>query len=260
MKSFILPTAILSSALGGLSVGAAFQSPQPTPEAEAREILKYFSIVDLDDGQGGLVRTIRISGANLQIVNGLGATNGNPHDPFSTQVGTTAVNGAGNLILGYNEPRAAGPVDRTGSHYIVVGPGHAFSGFGGVVVGSANDSTAPYAPVYSGVRNRSTALGACITGGQFNLASGSFASVTGGFGSEAIGELASVSGGIRCQAAGPFASVSGGYKSRATGDAASVSGGDRCEAQGTRASVSGGSVRIAAGDEDWAAGSLLEDQ
>lgn len=260
MKSLIVSTAIVSTALGGLTVGAAFQSAQHTPGTQALKILEHFSIVDVDDGQGGTVRTLRISGVNLQIVNGLGATNGNTHDPFSTQTGTTAVNGAGNLIIGYNEPRVTGSVDRTGSHYLVIGPGHAFSGFGGVLVGSANESSAPYAPVYGGIWNRSTALGACVTGGQFNLASGSFASITGGFGSAATGELATVSAGTRGLAAGPFSSVSGGYKARATGEASSVSGGDRCEAQGRRSSASGGSVSIAAGDEDWAAGSLTEDQ
>ena len=65
-----------------------------------REILPHLSIEQLDDGQGGTTRTIRFSEVNLQIVNGLGATNGNPGCPFC---GTGTVNGLGNLIVGYNE-------------------------------------------------------------------------------------------------------------------------------------------------------------
>src|SRR5258705_97292 len=59
-----------------------------TPEQS--EILNHMSIVYLDDGQGGQAKTIRFSGVNVQIVNGLGATE--------------TVNGVGNLIVGYNEP------------------------------------------------------------------------------------------------------------------------------------------------------------
>ena len=51
--------------------------------------------------------TIRFSGVNVQIVDGSGNTSG-------------AVNGRGNLIVGYNELRGSGDV-RTGSHNIVVG-------------------------------------------------------------------------------------------------------------------------------------------
>ena len=51
---------------------------------------------------------LSISGANLHILSGSGATDG-------------AKNGLGNLILGYNESRNDGTDDRTGSHNIVVG-------------------------------------------------------------------------------------------------------------------------------------------
>ena len=79
-----------------------FQGGQPpvaiagglTPEQE--EILSLMSIEFLDDGQGGTAKTFRLTGVNLQVVNGLGATNGIPGDPEST-FGT--VNGLGNLIV-----------------------------------------------------------------------------------------------------------------------------------------------------------------
>src|SRR5439155_451995 len=44
-----------------------------------------------------------ITGTNLNIRNGLGATNGNPADPASLDPASTHVNGKGNLIVGYNE-------------------------------------------------------------------------------------------------------------------------------------------------------------
>src|SRR5215471_19962358 len=50
---------------------------------------------------------VTITGANLRIVNGLGATD--------------TINGLGNLIVSYNEPRGAGEDRRTGSHNVIVG-------------------------------------------------------------------------------------------------------------------------------------------
>ena len=70
-----------------------------TPEQE--EILSHMSIVYLDDGFGNLVnKAIRMDGVNLQIVNGLDATNGFPFDPDSVDPMDTVVNGVGNLIVG----------------------------------------------------------------------------------------------------------------------------------------------------------------
>ena len=76
---------------------ACAEGPSLTKEEIAllREILPHLSIEQLDDGQGGTARIIRFSEVNVQIVNGLGATNGNAADPESTE-GT--VNGLGNLI------------------------------------------------------------------------------------------------------------------------------------------------------------------
>ena len=61
---------------------------------------------------------VTITGANLRIVNGLGATD--------------TINGLGNLIVGYNEPRGAGEDRRTGSHNVIVGEENNFISFGGV--------------------------------------------------------------------------------------------------------------------------------
>jgi hypothetical protein len=64
---------------------------------------------------------IIISGANLHLVSGSGATN-DGDEPL----------GLGNLIIGYNEgPAEAGsplnPGQRGGSHNVVIGPYHKFT-------------------------------------------------------------------------------------------------------------------------------------
>src|SRR5262245_20744675 len=88
---------------------ARAQQPQQflrlTPEQS--EILSHMSIVYLDDGQGGQAKTIRITGVNVQVVNGLGATE--------------TTNGVGNLVIGYNEPGNALGDSRVGSHNVCIG-------------------------------------------------------------------------------------------------------------------------------------------
>src|SRR5262245_41212234 len=50
-------------------------------------------------------QTVRVTGADLQIVNGTGTT--------------ASANGTGNLIVGYNDFDPDEPADRTGSHNLV---------------------------------------------------------------------------------------------------------------------------------------------
>ena len=88
------------------------------------------SIVYLDDGHGGTVKTLRINAINVQIVNGLDSTNGYPTDPDSVDPVATVTNGLGNLIVGYNELGNPAGDDRTGSHNVVIGHGNSFSSFG----------------------------------------------------------------------------------------------------------------------------------
>ena len=88
----------------------------PLLTADQAEFLSHVTMVDLPDGQGGFVRTARISGINVQIVNGLDATNGYPTDPDSIDPLGTQTNGLGNLIVGYNElgnPDGLGEAKRT---------------------------------------------------------------------------------------------------------------------------------------------------
>jgi hypothetical protein len=111
-----------------------------------------------------------ITGANLRIVNGLGATD--------------TTNGVGNLIVGYNESRLVRGDDtdnRTGPHNIVVGQELNFSSFGGLVVGFFNEISGTFASVSGGQQNTASGRFASVSGGRQNTASGDESSVSGGF-------------------------------------------------------------------------------
>ena len=139
---------------------------------------------------------ITFSGVNVHIVNGTGTTDG-------------AVNGLGNLIVGYNEPRGSGD-SRTGSHNIVTGARNNYSSYGGLVAGNYNSISGDYSSV---------------SGGNANTASGSYSSISGGTGSTASGLYASVSGGAINNAIGNYSSISGGGSNRATGLYSYIGGG-----------------------------------
>jgi hypothetical protein len=181
---------------------------------------------------------------NVYIRNGSGQTDG-------------AVNGLGNLIIGYNESTGEN-LKRTGSHNLVIGAEHAYASFGGLVVGRENTISAPYASVIGGRLNTASGLGASVSGGSVNTASKDFASVSGGKSNEAKGLNASVSGGTSNNAQGDFSSVTGGSDNTASGFAASISGGSGNMASGNYTSVSGGKRRDAVEQDSWRGGSLLE--
>jgi hypothetical protein len=191
---------------------------------------------------------LTITGANLRIVNGLG--------------GTDTSNGLGNLIVGYNELRSSGTNTRTGSHNIVVGRAHNFSGWGGVVVGVQNEISGAFASVSGGQSNTASEEGASVSGGVGNTASGPFASVSGGFNNTASGANSSVSGGggnlpgEGNTASGNNSSVSGGAGNTASGLNSVVSGGGSNIASGNGSVVSGGEFNEASGGPPPSAGDL----
>ena len=166
MKYPVLPVLFL-----GLLVSGTAPSPTPqtaknpvrlpaplTAGGDLREFLNHMEIVQVPDGLGGTVKTISFHGVNVRIVNGTGTTDG-------------VVDGAGNLIVGYNELRGAGD-DRSGSHNLVVGKEHNFTTFGGLVAGRTN--------TLGGIH-------ASVSGGRFNTASGDYSSVSGGLNRAAAG-------------------------------------------------------------------------
>lgn len=251
------------------------ESQARTLSPEEEEILSHMSLVELDDGKGKKTKTIRISSVNVQIVNGLGATNGNPAQPDDTGA-STATNGLGNLIVGYQEPRGAGDDnDRTGSHNIIVGAQNNYTKFGGLVAGQGNRCTGPFSSVSGGRFNTASAIGSSVSGGRGNTASHFDASVSGGSDNTASGELSSVSGGNSNRASQIYSSisggknnfsisssssVSGGINNTASAPFSSVSGGRNNNANGDSSSVSGGFNRSVDGDNDWQGGGLKQDE
>jgi hypothetical protein len=77
-----------------------------------------------------------ISGANLYVNSGAQATD-------------AAVNGLGNVIIGYNESRGVGDV-RTGSHNLVVGRGNSYASYGGIVGGLGSSVATPFSTALAG--------------------------------------------------------------------------------------------------------------
>jgi hypothetical protein len=167
---------------------------------------------------------IYITGANLNIRNGLGYTG--------------CTNGLGNLIVGYNENSE--DRSRVGSHNLVVGANHGYSSFGGLVAGFGNTISGGSASVIGGSSNTASGNWAVVSGGANNTASGFAASVSGGTGNTASGfAYASVSGGANNTASGSGTSVSGGLYNIASNNWGSVSGGGYNTASGYAATVSG---------------------
>jgi hypothetical protein len=125
-----------------------------------KSILPYVKYVA--SGVGGKP-TIQVSGANVQIVDGEGSTE--------------ATNGAGNLIIGYDENPSAEP--QTGSHNLIVGPEQRYTSYGSILGGRDNKALGPYDFVV-GVANKASNEGSSVSGGFENTAGFAFSSIFGG--------------------------------------------------------------------------------
>ena len=132
------------------------QSEQET----LKSILPYVKYVA--SGVGGKP-TIQFSGANVQIVNGEGSTE--------------ATNGAGNLMLGYDENQ--NKEAQTGSHNLVVGPEQRYTSYGAILGGRDNKALGPYDFVV-GIANKAGNEGSSVSGGFENTAGFEFSSILGG--------------------------------------------------------------------------------
>jgi hypothetical protein len=112
-------------------------------------------------------RTTIFARTNVRIVSGSGSTDG-------------AVNGLGNLIVGYNEDVSGNA--RTGSHNLVVGADQGYTSFGGLVAGYGNQIPGIYCSVSGGQGNTVSGDYSSVSGGIFNTASGYGSAVSGGHG------------------------------------------------------------------------------
>lgn len=123
-----LPSLLLGITLF-LGIGAAVQYQESPLSCDCltqaqKDVLALLSVETLDDCISGPgYKTLRVTGANFQVVNGLGVTN--------------TENGLGNLIVGYQENSSV-VCDRTGSHNVVGGLGNAYGSYGGFVMGLHN--------------------------------------------------------------------------------------------------------------------------
>ncbi len=183
------------------------------------------------------------SGVNVQVKSGSGATNG-------------AINGLGNLIVGYNE--SSGQI-RTGSHNMIIGMKHTYSSYGGLVAGYRNSITGISSSVSGGQINTASGFNSSISGGNGNETSGDFSSVSGGASNMANGSYSSVSGGTGNTASGSYASVSGGNGNTASGLDSSVSGGLNNTVSGNYSSISGGGGNMASGNYSSISGGYLSE-
>lgn len=177
------------------------------PKAEQvklQTILPYEKLVA--SGIGGKP-TLQITGANLQILSGSGFTN-------------TGFNGAGNLIIGYDES----PGEQTGSHNLIVGNEHSYISAGSIIGGQRN-TAANQGTVVFGNNNKANSLDSSVTGGEGNKTAGAYASVSGGANDTAGGYAGSVSGGSGNLTSNHYASISGGQNNRSEGEGSSISGG-----------------------------------
>lgn len=249
---------------------------------EQMRILQAASYVEIDNGLGNLIPTVRFTGVNVQIVSGLGATNGNPDDPISIDPNITSTNGSGNLVIGYNETGNLRGDDRSGSHNLIIGAQNNATSFGATTIGFRNDSAAPYACASAGTDNVASGPYSTISGGKSGTASGTFSTISGGNGGTASGQSASIVGGQLNRATGLRSCVLGGGSNHAAGEECVVVGGGHAfdQSQGNVAGfirsvvvggranttsghtsvISGGLGRTTSGDVDWVAGGLFEDQ
>jgi len=214
---------------GNLPIG---KHPRPATREEL-EILKHLSLEQIEhgtDAQHPGFLTVRVTGLDVQIVNGAGDT--------------LQANGLGNLIIGYAE------VDESASHSIVMGTDPYVDGAASLVAGTSNTVNASHAMAIAGFGSTVEAQGAVITGGVNSLITSSAdnAVVTGGDQADVEGDRAVHLGGRYTRVDGPDSVVTGGYGGWArlyTG--AIVSGGQESTSEGPQSAVAGGYRVQAAG-------------
>ena len=161
---------------------------------------------------------------NVLIQNGTGATD--------------TLNGKGNLVVGYS--RLDGTLDRGGSHNLVVGDFHDFTGHSSIVSGTDNHVDASNAVSLGGMGGRVSADYAATVGGLYNAASAPYAAALGGGYNTANGANSLAVGGYNNTATGTFSSAAGGRNNDATGDYTMVAGGTMNDVEGEAETVAGG--------------------
>jgi hypothetical protein len=195
--------------------------------------------------------TLVFSGMNLELNSGSGSTSG-------------AVNGLGNLFVGYDEHEGT----QTGSDNVVIGEDQSFKSYGGLLAGFHNTVESPFTSVTGGEYSLATGFSSSVVGGCDNLAGAGTPPtglcpsegdevVTAGLSNQADGAASTVSGGRNNVASGAESSISAGHENYTPGPEASVSGGSENESVAKRASISGGALNTATGEDAMIAGGIF---
>lgn len=179
--------------------------------------------------------TTAFTGCNVQITNGLGATDGNPNDPGNNN-DDAVVNGLGNLIIGYN----GFDTTTSGSHNLVIGDGNSYSSYGGIVAGLSNTISAPYTTISGGYGDTASGTNSSIVGGVENTASGAYTTVICGSENTAKGTNSVVTGGVSNLASGELSCITGGEANTASGSGSADVGGTQNAVSGLEAAIIGG--------------------
>jgi len=180
--------------------------------------------------------TVAFAGVNVFVQSGSGYTDDNTTGALGDASG--AITGLGNLIIGYDE--SVGPDDKMGAHNLIVGFGHSYSDFGGLISGYNNVMDAPAGAVLGGQSNAVSSDFAVVVGGYSGAADAPYSVVTGGYYNDATSDYSVVTGGHYNEASGDYSVVSGGSYNAASGSKSTVSGGSYNEAAASDSAVSGG--------------------
>lgn len=190
---------------------------------ESSSVPGLAAYISVDDS----AHTVVVSGANLQVVNGLGTD--------------LSQNGLGNIIGGYNTPAAESELlERTGSHNIIVGQGQRYtgncnliggqdnlaSGTWGIVLGTQNDLGGIRNVMIGGSNNQANGAVNVVLGGVSNVIDGDWNVVLGGQSNQANGQKNVVLGGQGNVAVGGRGVIMGGRTNSLIGDAGSIVGGE----------------------------------
>lgn len=219
------------SAMGAVSMLTSMQSvssPQPVSvlNREQKAILDLMSVVWVDDGMGGTVKTLRIEGVNLQLVNGTGTT-GN------------SGNGRGNLILGYNEIDVDGQ-NRTGSHNLVLGRYNDYLAHSGIVAGQRNATTNEFTSVLGGSGNTAAANNSVIVAGNSGVTNGNGSAILSGSQNQTSSPHSAVVGGTNNAALAGTSVVVAGGGNQALGPGSAILGGQNNTTEGNSSIIAGG--------------------
>jgi hypothetical protein len=140
-------------------------------------------------------QAIYFTGVDVHVRNGSGSTDGEP-------------DGTGNLILGWNE--VDDEDERTGSHNLVIGSRHTWTGHSGLISGLDNTLRSDASVAVGGQGNIVTGAGAAAIGGQDNEVAGEDAVAVGGAANFVEGEVAVASGGFGNDILGAYGVTVGG--------------------------------------------------